>query len=376
MTPTVVIYRDYLLDRSETFIRSQAAALTDFHVAFAGSRRIDGLDLAPSPVYTVNGGGVLGHARELRFKLFGNAPTLVKQLRAVKPILVHAHFGSDGFRALRLAQQLNIPLIVTFHGSDATMVDATDRDAYYGHRRYLANKRQLQDGASLCIAVSGFIARQLVEQQFPPEKVIVHYIGVDTELFKPRLGETGLTVVFVGRLVEVKGLRYLIAAMAEVQREWPAAELVVIGDGPLRQDLEREARHNLRHYRFLGYQDQRSVCDWIDQAAVFCVPSVTAPSGAKEGFGIVFAEAQSLAKPVVSFASGGIPEAVKHGETGLLAPEGDWRQLARYLSLLIGDQQLRGKFGTAGRRMVQQLFDIRRQSRKLEGIYKTIGYSM
>ncbi len=88
---------------------------------------------------------------------------------------------------------------------------------------------------------------------------------------------------------------------------------------------------------------------------------------------MVFAEAQSMQKPVVAFASGGIVEAVQHEQTGLLAPEKDWRKLAEYLSLLLRNDHLRRQFGAAGRERVLRLFDLERQTRVLETIYSRVA---
>ena len=264
------------------------------------------------------------------FKLFGIAPGLVERLRAVDPVLIHSHFGPDGLRALPLARKLSLPLIVTFHGSDATATDVRHVKAPFGHRRYLVQRGVLRHGATLFIAVSEFIRRKLLEQQFPPDKIVVHYIGVDTKLFSPVQGEQESTVLFVGRLADRKGAEFLIRAMAEVQKENPATELILIGDGVLRGDLEKLASKNLKRYRFLGVQPPNVVREWLDRASVFCAPSIKVRSGEEEAFGMVFAEAQAMEKPVVSFATGGVPEAVLHGETGFLAPDRDWQTLAQY----------------------------------------------
>ena len=372
LPPTVVIYCGHLLYLSETFIRSQAGALRRFAPVYAGSRRVPGLDLPLETTYTISKGDTEGRVREVLFKLFGIAPNLEQQLRALDPVLLHAHFGWDGFRALPLAQRLNVPLIVTFHGSDATVTDLRYAKTYYGHRRYLANKGKLQKEASLFLAVSEFIRRKLLEQGFPDDKVLVHYIGVDTKIFSPQKGESAPIVLFVGRLVERKGASYLIRAMAEVQQEHPEAELVLIGEGSLRRDLESQAKNSLRRYKFLGAQNSEVVQEWMDRAAVFCAPSITTRSGETEAFGIVFAEAQAFQKPVVSFGSGGIGEAVSHGETGFLAPERDWQVLAKYLATLLQNPDLRRKFGIAGRQRVLRLFDLKKQTSLLEDIYEGV----
>jgi colanic acid/amylovoran biosynthesis glycosyltransferase len=368
----VVLFCDHLLYPSETFIRAQGQALRRFSAVYAGSRRVRGLDLPHESTYTISRGDAIGRAGEVLFKLFGTAPNLVRKLRALDPVLMHAHFGPDGLRALPLAQRLGLPLIVTFHGSDATAIDIRYWKAPYGFRNYLAKKETLQRGANLFIAVSEFIKKKLLEQFFPVDKILVHYTGVDTKLFSPANGGNEPIVLFVGRLVERKGAGYLIRAMAAVQKELPEAELVVIGDGPLRLDLERQAKESLRKYRFLGVQTPEAVREWMGRAAVFSVPSVRTRSGEEEAFGMVFAEAEAMQKPVAAFASGGIVEAVKHGETGLLAPERDWQTLAEYLSILLKDSSLRQKFGILGRQRVLRLFDLSAQTNALEKHYEQL----
>jgi colanic acid/amylovoran biosynthesis glycosyltransferase len=369
LQPTVVIFCDHLLYPSETFIRAQAQSLQRYKPVYAGSRRVRGLELPAESTYTVSDGDMNGRVREVMFKLFGTAPNLAERLRALDPVLMHSHFGPDGLRALPLARKLGLPLIVTFHGSDATATDVRHVKAPFGHRRYLVQRDVLRRGATLFLAVSEFIRGKLLAQHFPADKTIVHYIGVDTKLFSPVHGEKESTVLFVGRLADLKGAEFLIRAMAEVQKENPATELVLIGDGVLRGDLEKLARSSLGRYRFLGVQPHSVIREWLDRASVFCAPSIRGSTGGEEAFGMVFAEAQAMEKPVVSFATGGIPEAVLHGETGFLAPDRDWPTLAKYLSLLLKNADLRRKFGVAGRQRVLQLFDLNTQTSALEKIY-------
>ena len=370
--PSVIVFCDHLLYPSETFIRAQTEALRRFVPVYAGSRRVHGLDLPEADTFTINRGGLTGRARELVFKVFGAAPALTKRLRDRAPALMHAHFGPDGLYALPVAKKLGIPLIVTFHGSDATATDLRHVKAPYGYRRFLTQKKILQREADLFLAVSEFIRKKLEEHGFPSDKIIVHHIGVDTALFSPAGREKESIVLFVGRLVERKGVDYLIRAMAEVQKITPSAELVLIGDGHLRGDLENQASQSLRRYRFLGTQRPEVVREWMDRASVFCAPSVRTVSGEEEGFGMVFAEAQAIGTPVVSFASGGIVEAVQHGETGFLAPECDWHSLAKYLSTLLENDDLRRKFGAAGRARVRRHFDLNTQTAVLETIYDNV----
>jgi colanic acid/amylovoran biosynthesis glycosyltransferase len=366
---TAIIYCDHLLYASETFIRAQASALKRHLPVYAGLRRVRGLELTKQRICILNDGSLVGRAKEVAFKLFGMAPGFVKDLQLLKSHLIHAHFGADGLRALPIANKLGVPLIVSFHGSDATVTNVDSHKVPYGHRRYLANKSQLQKGASHIIAVSEFVKSKLLAQGYPEEKVKVHYIGIDTQLFSPGSEESEPVVLFVGRLAERKGVDYLIRAMALVQNEIPELELVIIGDGPLRPQLEAMAKASLRRFRFLGVQTPEQVRDWMSRMRIFAAPSVRIGSGEEEGLGMVFLEAQAMEKPVVSFASGGIVEAVEHEVTGFLEQERDWQSLAKDISLLARDANLRRRMGTAGHERVLRLFNIERQTAILEDLY-------
>jgi colanic acid/amylovoran biosynthesis glycosyltransferase len=371
--PMVVVFSDHLLYPSETFIRAQALACSEFEPVFAGSRLVRGLDLPKERTFIISRGDPVGRVHEAAFKLFGLAPRLSRPLGALNPVLLHAHYGANGLRVLPVAKSLGIPLIVTFHGSDATIVDLRHERTRFGHRRFLARKEELQKGGALFLAVSQFIRRKLLEHGFPEEKVEVHYIGVDTKMFHPASMKRDPVILFVGRLSERKGAEFLIRAAAQVQNEFPATGLVVIGDGELRGGLERQAKESLRHYRFLGTQCHEEVCKWMNRASIFCAPSVRMPSGEEEAFGMVYAEAMAMELPVVAFDSGGVSEVVSHGRTGFLAPERDWRALAEYLSVLLQDAGLRKRFGVGGRERVIRRFDLEQRTKVLETIYKRVS---
>jgi colanic acid/amylovoran biosynthesis glycosyltransferase len=371
--PKVIVFSDHLLYPSETFIRAQASALSAFEPVYAGSRRVKGLDLPERQTYTINQGGARGRLSEFAFKLLGFAPGFTARLRSLHPVLLHAHYAANGLRVLPLARHLGVPLIVTLHGADATATDLRYQKPHFGHRHYLANKSKLQRSSTLFLAVSEFIRRKLLQQGYPPEKVHVHYTGVNIRLFHPASTESGPVILFVGRMVECKGVEFLIRAASAVQHQLAEAELVLIGDGPLRADLEKQAKQSLRRYRFLGMQSTEEVRKWMNRASVFCAPSVRIRSGTEEAFGMVYAEAQAVGKPVVAFDSGGISEVVSHGRTGFLAPERDWEGLAKYLFVLLENAPLRKRFGSAGRERMVRHFDLEQRTRILEAIYTEVS---
>src|ERR1700676_3272520 len=149
---SVIIYRDRLLPLSETFIRAQVRSMSRFQGIYAGCRRTPGLDLSGNPVVLL-GGGKLGRIREVLFKEFGRAPQFLNHLRQYQPSLLHAHFGPDGAAAFPLAHQMKIPVVITFHGFDASFSDASFRQTRWG-KRYLRHREALKSSRTHFLGVS------------------------------------------------------------------------------------------------------------------------------------------------------------------------------------------------------------------------------
>jgi glycosyltransferase involved in cell wall biosynthesis len=366
----LVIYRDELLGASENFILSQAEALREFRPVYVGLRSVEGMRVAAERRELLV---APGRTRRLLYKLFGPSESQAARVGALSPALIHAHFGPDASHAVPLARALGVPLVVTHHGYDVTIEDqALARSPWL--RLYLKRRARLYQAAALVLCVSQFVREKALRKGAPPHKTLVHYIGIDIASFTPDGSvKRSDTVLFVGRLVENKGCDQLLRAMRVVQRARPECRLVIIGDGPLRARLAQTAHQlGLRHVSFLSTQPSGVVRHWMNRARVFSVPSVTVASGASEGFGIVFAEAQAMGLPVASFATGGIPEAVAHGETGLLARERDTAALAQNIIALLSDRSMWQRFSEAGQRRAHEFFDIRRQTAALEDIYRSV----
>jgi len=363
--PAAVVFRKRLLPWSETFIAAQIGAMSRYHPVLVGYSRdpqggkyLDGRDQLLLEDY-----GVIPGLSRLMLKATGHMPQ--RWLDAIaerRPTVVHAHFGTNAPPAFAIAHALGLPLIVTYHGVDITAAPRNERQR--------KQRSAVLAAADRVIAVSRFIADSLRAAGCAPQKTILHYIGVDTDFFSPSPAPRAANrILFVGRLVTKKGLIHLIRAMERVQRAVPTAEVVVAGDGPLRQAMEREVAARGVRLAFLGVQTPAQVRELMRGATVLCGPGVVAMSGDAEGLGIVFLEAQAVGLPVVASTSGGIAEGIVEGETGLLHPPGDEDALAEHLITLLSDSERRARFGEAGRAHVLRHFDLRRQTAILETIY-------
>jgi colanic acid/amylovoran biosynthesis glycosyltransferase len=369
----VIFFNGRLLPASETFIRAQAEGLQKFTPYYVGARRVPGLSLPPDRTLVVNEGGFRGSVEEGLFKLYGFAPKLYRKLQILNPVLIHAHFGVCGALALPLIPVLKVPMIVTFHGLDATMSDHYARRNSLSTRIYLQRREALKRETALFIGVSEFIKQKLVTQGFPEEKVIAHALGVDIQQFQanPQLPRQPI-VLFVGRFSEKKGCEYLIRSMAQVQKTIGEVELILIGDGELKPELEALAAQLLQRYQFLGFQTQSIVKSWMDRAMMLVVPSVTAATGDSEGLPTVVIEAQAMGLPVVASNHAGIPQAVTHGETGFLTAERDLEGLTKYILELLRDPALCQRFSHNGKEHVAKNFNLARQTQILESIYESV----
>jgi glycosyltransferase involved in cell wall biosynthesis len=188
------------------------------------------------------------------------------------------------------------------------------------------------------------------------EKLRIVHCGVQPELFeiKMHVGH-GDKLLFIGRLAAAKGLPILLEAVAKVE----GATLDIVGDGPDREMLEQKAQSLglSDRVRFLGYQSQPQVRELLKRADGFIMSSFA------EGVPVVLMEAMAAGVPVVATRIAGIPELVCDNESGLLVSPGDVDALTNAIRRLLGDPDLRSRFATAGREMIEREFDIRREAR-------------
>jgi colanic acid/amylovoran biosynthesis glycosyltransferase len=359
--PVVVIWRSVLLPGSETFIRNQADALTRWRPAFLGAVKVASplardTDVTAPEAWTFRLLRITGRSARIRTLLAG-----------LRPDVVHAHFGGDGWLISRTAARLGVPLIITVHGQDVTRQPT---GAGLRGRRYRRNLRTAFRRATLILAVSEFIRQKAIALGADPAKIRVHHTGVPAPA-APVVVESDKQwdVLFVGRFVAKKGLDDLVEALATIHEPRPRA--LFIGAGPLEDEIRKRAADLGLDATFLGAQDQAAVARGMAESRLFVSPSKTAPDGDSEGLPTTIVEAARLGLPTVSTRHSGIPEAVKHGETGLLGDEGDRVALAANIQRLLSDDLLRLRLGEQARRHADASFDLATQTARLERLYDT-----
>jgi glycosyltransferase involved in cell wall biosynthesis len=315
------------------------------------------------------------HKMTIRHHLdFGLTPALRGLLRQIEPDIVHSHllhadlFGLAAARSLRLRRAPR--LVMTRHNDDR-------------FRRWPAFRlvnRALWGMVGAGIAISHSVRRFCVGVEgAPPAKVHVIPYGMTppeakidraeaSAALKAELGlpADALLPGMVCRLVEQKGVRYALAAFAQVLPQFPGAHLVIAGDGVQRAALERQARALgiSRNVHFLGWRrDTDRVLAALD---VLLMPSLW------EGFGLVMLEAMAQRVPIIGSRVSAIPEVVQDGDTGRLVPPRDPAALAEALAELLGDTALRRHMGLLGEDRLEAEFSAETMIDKTLLVYEAV----
>ena len=223
-------------------------------------------------------------------------------------------------------------------------------------------KRRAAQRATRVTVVSAAMRDKVAALGIAPEDVAVRSMGVDLETtFTPGENADQEGLLFVGRLVDVKGVPVLIDAMAQLAVERPNITLTVIGDGPERRSIEdRISKLGIQErVRMQGSLSHDEIVPALRAARVLVMPSVVTAEGAEEGFGLVAVEAMGCGCAVVASDLAGIRDAVRDGDTGLLARPGDAQDLAQKISTLLGDDARRDTLTRNARAHAVENYDWR-----------------
>jgi colanic acid/amylovoran biosynthesis glycosyltransferase len=373
----ILIFRHDLLPWSETFILNQAENLKHYVPIYCGLRRVNGLNTDAERTIVIQERSLAGWIRGQTFRAFRWAHSLVPQLRRLGVCLIHAHFEGGGMAAVRLARTLKIPLVVTFHGIDVTKQERFQWPNPAVRMLWLRRRADLQRHGGLFLGVSSFIRDRMLDIGYPIERTEVHYTGVDlASLASGSSTERHPIVLFAARLVEKKGCCFALEAMQTVQATVPELQLVIIGDGPLRKELEFEARSRRLNAKFLGQCTKEITHEWMRRSRLLCAPFLPAKDGDTDGCPTIILEALAIGLPVVAFANGGSIEALDRGAAGILVPVGDSTALACAILRLHRDPALWSRLSFVGARLVEKQFDLQKQNARLEELYDQVIHNM
>jgi glycosyltransferase involved in cell wall biosynthesis len=278
---------------------------------------------------------------------------------------VHIHFANRATHTALFLKRLGFSFSFTAHAQDF-MFDL-------GRNDLLA---EMAREAEFVIAVSDYSKGLLGEIcQESAHKVFRIYNGIEVNDFHavPVRDRQPVRGISIGRLIEFKGFQHLISAAALLKRHGVAVELRVIGEGPIRAELEKRiADENVADVvTLLGMRSQEEVKKELHDADFFVLPSIFDSVGACDILPTVITEAMASSLPVVSTTVAGIPEMVAHGESGLLVEPSDAAALADAIATIAGRPELRRSMGAAGRLRAERLFTFESTARVLGEMFET-----
>jgi glycogen(starch) synthase len=313
--------------------------------------------------------------------------SIAKKVNAIDADVYEAHAVSGyGLRKALNKQGIKKPFIHTIHGVLADEYEQAKKNGYDSFRGRIANyfmhrlaelEAETAKNATLIVTISHY-SLEKIKQLYNIDEAKVRIVpnGVDPEKFKPLENQEAAKrqfglgdkpcVLFVGSLIPRKGLPFLIEAAKKIVKEQSETKFLIVGEGTLRNQLDNslEAANLSGNFTFLGNVKEDMLPAVYNCADVFVLPSI------QEGQGIVLLEAQASAKPVVAFNIGGVNEAVRGGETGLLVKRGSTNMLADAIMKLLSDKALREKMGANGRRFVAENFTWDICAQKMLNVYR------
>ncbi len=267
---------------------------------------------------------------------------------------VHAHFATHpALAALIISEFTGIGFSFTAHAHDIFV------------RSNML--RQKINRARVVITISDFNKRYLLEKilLIPDEKIRVVRCGVDPDHYRRKreeaTGNSVLEILNVGSLQPSKGTADLIGACKTLQRSGLTFRCRIVGEGKLKPQLQRLIKKLglVDEVQLLGALDQQQVASLLEEADIFVLPSVVADNGQMEGIPVAIMEAMAARLPVVASRLSGIPELVRHGDTGLLIEPGEVSSQAAAIAQLARSPKERRRMGSSGRELVREQFNLK-----------------
>lgn len=301
----------------------------------------------------------------VHYKAFGYFRYHVDACLAHNVELLHIHFGYHGAKMVGLKRKLQLPMVCSFYGDDAYAEEFASRSHYEALFK-LADK---------ILVLGPSMKAKVVELGCSEEKVIIHHlgIGVDKIPYKKREHGQRLKFLIASSFLEKKGVHIALNALAQIASELDF-EVEIIGDGPLRSEIEGIITSSglADRVKMHGYQSYGFLIEAALRCDVFIQASQTTRDNRKEGTPMAIADVMATGMPVVSTEHSDIPELVMENSTGYLAKEGDVDSLVAKLRSLFQMKERLIEMGGNARKHVEHDFNVKNQAERLNKMYRKL----
>lgn len=302
---------------------------------------------------------IKGHFNINSFSLAEQA--LISSFKKNNIELIFAEYGTTGQSLLPVAEELGLPLIVHFHGFDASR---------YSTIKSNNNYRKLFNYASYVVVVSRKMEKDLLALGCPTEKLIYNVYGPREEFNEVAPKFSKSQFVAIGRFVNKKAPYYLILSFKEVIAKYPEAKLIIAGDGNL-----LSACKNLTNYyglnesiQFPGIITGDKYREYLSESLAMVQHSITAENGDSEGTPVAILEASAAGLPIIATVHGGIPDIIENNKTGFLVDEHDVKGFTDKMLFLLKDKAAAKELGQRGKENIKTNFNLNRHIKVLNNL--------
>ncbi len=278
---------------------------------------------------------------------------LVREFKKRRIDAVLAQYGMIGAEILPVCQELNLPLIVHFHGHDAVRKSVIKE---YGARY----SKMFQYSKTRVVSVSHEMTERLVKIGCPKDKITNNVYGPSEEFLKVDPRYDRKQFVGIGRFVEKKAPHLCILAFNKLLQDHPDVKLILAGDGVLLDSCKDlvSALKIEEHVEFPGRISPQEFRAYLEHSLAFVQHSIEARDGDMEGTPVAILEASGAGLPIISTRHAGIPDVVEHIETGLLCKERDIDEMARNMSWILENRDKAKIMGQEGKKRVAKSFSM------------------
>lgn len=287
-------------------------------------------------------------------------------LAKLKPALVHAHFGPNGYEIAKVCQQLDIPLVVSFYGSDVLWLPKT-------YPQWKARYRELFSIAET-VVVKGPLMKQRIEKLgCDPKKIVVldHGVAVENISFNQVAFSKEPKLCIAGRLEPIKGIDVAINALPQLQKKYPGITLTIIGSGSQESALRSLAKKRNVHVTFVPFLAHQQLVAAMQNFDIFLQLSREF-NGAQEGIPTTLLEAMASGRVVVATKHSDIQNVVKDTQNGLLINENDVDGLIEAIDYLMMHPKSWKKLSQQARNTIETDFNEIVQTKKREELYQSL----